>query len=318
MKPPPVQPAATPGAIKSKVVTEKFHSDALGVDKDVRVYLPAGYDPAGTKRYPVFYYLNGLTGDETNWVDLAKLDVAADAMKLGAIVVMPDGDNNFYIDSAMQTDYEGCMKDGAGMFIPTQPRAKTCVKKSSYESYITKDLIGWVDRTYKTIASREGRAIAGLSMGGYGALMLSLRHTDLFAAAASHSGVDALLYKEPHPYEKGKVALYKGVDDWGAAVGKFGDWIRGIYGKDIETWRAHDPAALIDKLKPGALALYLDCGTEDEFALHDGMQYLHDLLLERNIPHEYFLGPGHHNFSFWTDRVPKSLAFLAKSVAPAR
>ncbi len=314
--PPPVTPAK-PLSTKGAVATEHFHSEALGVDKDVRVYLPAGYDPAATKRYPVFYYLNGLTGDETNWVDLAKLDEAADGLALAAIVVMPDGDNNFYIDSAMPEDYDSCMKDGTGMFLPTQPKRKTCVKASKYETYITKDLIGWVDGKYKTLAKREARGIAGLSMGGYGALVLSMRHTDLFAAAASHSGVDALLYKGPYPYEKGKVVLYEDTSQWGASVGRFGDWIRALFGNDIAMWRAHDPAALVDKLAPGTLALYLDCGTEDGFALHNGMQYLHDKMLANKIEHEYYIGEGHHDFNFWKARVPKSLAFLRAKLAPA-
>jgi S-formylglutathione hydrolase len=309
---------STPVATKGSVVTEKFQSDALGVEKDVRVYLPAGYDPAGTKRWPVLYYLHGLGGDETNWIEMGKLDGAADELGLGAIVVMPDGDNNFYVDSAKSVDYDACMKDGTGLFIAKQPRRKTCAKTSKYETYITRDLVGWVDRTYKTIATREGRGIAGLSMGGYGALILSMRHPDMFAAAASHSGVDALLYSGPFPYEQGKATLLDDVKQWGAGFGTFGAWIRGLYGADLATWRAHDPAALVEKLAPSTLKLYLDCGTEDEFALHNGMQYLHDLLLARKIDHEYYIGPGRHDFDFWAARLPKSLAFLRANVAAAK
>jgi len=310
---PPVTPV-TPS--KSTVSTEHFHSDALGVDKDVRIWLPAGYDASGTRRYPVLYYLHGLGRDENDWLDLGKLDQVADGMGLEAIVVMPDGDNNFYFDSTLDTDYAGCMKDGAGMFIPTQSRKKTCVKTSRYETYMIHDLIHWVDSTYRTIASREGRGIAGLSMGGFGALMLAMRHPDLFAVAASHSGVDALTYKGPYPYDKAKAGLYTEV-----AAGSFNpivDWIRKLFGPDIATWRAHDPAVLVDKLAPGSLALYLDCGTEDEFALHNGMQYLHDKLLDRHIEHAYYLGPGHHDFHFWAVRLPFSLAFLRDHVARPR
>lgn len=319
---PATQPAATPPPVaapagKSQVLTERFHSDALGVDKDVRIYLPAGYDPAGSKRYPVIYYLHGLGRDENDWLEYGKIDQVADELSLGAIIVMPDGDNNFYFDSALATDFDGCIKDGAGMFVPTQNRRKTCVKTSHYETYMLKDLIGWVDRTYKTNPKREGRGIAGLSMGGFGALMLAMRHPDVFAATASHSGVDALLYMGPFPYEKGKVQLLEDVGQWGKLVGKMGDWIRGLFGNDIATWRAHDPSSLAQKLAPGQLAIYLDCGTEDIFALHNGMQYLHDLLLERKIEHEYFIGPGGHDFNFWKPRLPKSLAFFKAKLAPA-
>jgi putative tributyrin esterase len=285
------------------------------VKKDVFVYLPEGYDPKATKRYPVFYYLHGLGGDERNWLDGANLEQAANALGLQAIVVMPDGDNHFYVDNATPIDYDACVKDGAGLFIPTQPREKTCTRTTKYGTYIAKDLVGWVDRTYRTIASREGRGIAGLSMGGYGALVTAMRNPTLFAAAASHSGVDALLYAGPYPYVKDQVKLIERAEDWGFGIGPLGNWFRGIYGLDIANWRAHDPAALVAELKPGALKLYLDCGTEDGFLLHNGMQYLHDLLLAKGIEHEYYLGPGGHDFEFWYARLPKSLEFLRAATA---
>jgi len=90
------KPAAPPAAATpSRVVTEHFHSDALGVDKDVVVYLPRGYDAQPARKWPVFYYLHGLGGNETSWVKQGKLDAAADGLALEAIVVMPDGDDGF-------------------------------------------------------------------------------------------------------------------------------------------------------------------------------------------------------------------------------
>lgn len=311
---PPSPAPASPAA--GRVITERFHSDALGVDKQVRIYLPAGYEAA--RRYPVFYYLHGLGGDETDWVDGGKLDQVADRLGLQAIVVMPDGDNGFYIDSAKPVDLDACLRRGAGLFIPSQPRRQTCTRTSSYETYIVHDLIDWVDHHYATIASRDGRAIAGLSMGGYGALMLAMRHPDVFAAAASHSGVDALLYAGPFPYARGEVRLLDDPAQWGRAIGPFGAWVRALYGSELATWRAHDPAYLATQLAPGQLRLYLDGGTEDEFRLHDGMQYLHDVLRERGIAHAYYLGPGHHDFRFWAARLPSSLAFLRDAIAKPR
>jgi S-formylglutathione hydrolase FrmB len=281
------------------------------------VYLPAGYDAAPAKRWPVFYFLHGLGGDETNWVSGGKLAEAADAMKLGAIVVMPDGDNGFYTDSATPTDLAACLADGTGLLDPRAPRKTTCVREPRYETYITKDLVDWVDATYRTIATRNGRAIAGLSMGGFGALQLAMRHQDVFAAAASHSGIDALLYAGPFPYVAGQVKLETDAAAWGGKLGPFGAWMRGIFGPDIASWRAHDPASLVDTLPPGALALYLDVGTEDEFALHNGAQYLHDLLTAKHIEHSWYIGPGHHDFTFWATRLPHSLAFLRDHVAAA-
>jgi S-formylglutathione hydrolase FrmB len=324
--PSPATPAATPAAApiakesapvaKGRVETKKFKSAALGVDKHYLVYLPAGYDDKASTRYPVFYYLHGLGGNEKNWVDGGKLDAAADQLGLQAIVVMPDGDDSFYVDGLAKVDYDACMKDGTGLFIPQkQNKRETCVHARKYETYITKDLVGHIDATYRTIAKREARAIAGLSMGGFGALMLSMRHQDLFSAAASHSGVDSLIYMGPFPYKPGKVELMTDVKQWGGPFVEINRWMRGLFGDDVATWKQYDPTTLVDKLQPGRLALYLDCGTEDGFALHNGAAYLHDLLLGKKIDHAFFLGPGAHDFDFWRPRLPESLKFLRDHTA---
>ncbi len=296
-------------AAKGEVVHTSFDSKALGVTKDVVVYLPAGYAAQPDTRWPVFYYLHGLTGDERNWSGGLNLDETADAMNLGAIVVMPDGDDGFYTDSVTPRDYDACMADGTGLFVPSAPKRSTCVRTPNYEQYIVNDLISWVDATYRTIPEKKARAIAGLSMGGFGALKLALRHPDLFAATASHSGVDALLYQGPDPYVAGKVVLAEDLTK--APKDPFTQWLVGIFGPDLANWRANDPASLVEKLEPGTLAIYLDCGTEDGFRLHNGAQYLHDLLLAKEIDHAWYLGPGKHDGAFWRERVPHSLAFLA-------
>jgi S-formylglutathione hydrolase FrmB len=290
----------------SAVQTRTFHSKALGVDKDYLVYLPANYDAKPDTRWPVYYYLHGLTGNETNWIKHGKLDAVADRMHLEAIVVMPDGDDGFYSDAVTDYDYDACMKDGSGLFVPLDAQwwPKTCVKHRAYETYIVDDLVGEIDAKFRTIAKREGRAIAGLSMGGFGALELAMRHQDRFSAAASHSGVDTVL----PPGETD-------VSHWGDAYGPIGPWVRGIFGPDIANWRAHDPAILADALAPGKLALYLDCGTEDEFHLEVAAKYLHDKLAARGIEHAFFLGPGKHDFDFWGPRLPESLGFLRAHTA---
>ena len=305
------QPAVAPAvAAKGRVVTERFASAALGVDKDVVVYLPAGYDADPARRWPVFYYLHGLGGDETNWTKGGHLAEAADAVNLAAIVVMPDGDNGFYTDGVTPMDLDACLRDGTGLLDPRAPKRKTCVKTPAYATYIARDLVAWADATYRTVAAREGRGIAGLSMGGFGALQLAMRHPDVFAVAASHSGIDALLYAGPFPYAAGKVELETDPKQWGGALGPFGAWVRGIFGPDIARWQAHDPAVLAASVTQDRPALYLDCGTEDEFYLHNGAQYLHDLLVARGIEHSWYLGPGRHDFAFWSARLPHSLAFL--------
>jgi S-formylglutathione hydrolase FrmB len=226
----------------------------------------------------VLYYLHGLGGNERSWIKGGKLDEAADALGLAAIIVMPDGDAGFYVDSSESIDYDACLRDGTGLFpsdhkLDPDKLARDCVQHRAYETYIVNDLVHDVDATYRTIAKRDGRALAGLSMGGFGALVLAMRHRDEFAAAASHSGIDALMFNGPVPYVAGKV-IDADPKTWGVAFEPIGGWVRGLLGSDLATWRAHDPIALADSLTPGALALYLDCGTEDDYLLNNQAAYL--------------------------------------------
>ncbi len=299
-----------------QVLDASFASPALGVTKQYKVYLPAGYDALTTRRYPVVYMLHGLGGDETNWVDGGKLDAVADELRLQAIVVMPDGDDSFYVNSVTPADQAACLGKKPP-FSRDQRAEDYCVASARYDDYITRDLVGHVDATYRTIAERRARGIGGLSMGGFGALQLAMRHPDLFAATASHSGLDALLYVGPHPYAADKVVLLEDVTSWGRGVGIIGEHIRAIFGKDVANWRAHDPAWLAKELDDGELAIYLDCGTEDRLLLQNGAQYLHDVLLARGVAHEWYLGPGDHDFAFWGQRIDDSLGFFTRALAPA-
>jgi S-formylglutathione hydrolase FrmB len=318
------QPATgTPGTAGGKgvVATRTIQSAALGVEKDYVVYTPAGYDADTTTRYPVIYVFHGLGGDERSWEDGGHISAAADELGLRAIIVMPDADDSFYADAKSDYDYAACIETGAGLLFPGQGKHATCVKHRAYETYLTTELVAEVDRTYRTIARREGRATAGMSMGGLGALALAMRHKDLYAAAASHSGFNGILFRGPHPYTAGKpetAELVTDVSTWGKELEPLGGWIRGVFGPDLANWKAHDPASLVADLAPGELALYLDCGTEDEFKFQDVTTYVHDLLVAKKIEHEFFIGPGAHNFAFWRPRLPSSLGFLAAHLAPAQ
>jgi S-formylglutathione hydrolase FrmB len=306
-----------------RVTKRSFVSASLGVSKDYYVYKPPGYDANPTQRWPVLYLLHGMTQDETAWPLQGQLASAADAAHFGAIVIMPDGDNSYYSNSTTPVNYSACMAKGTGLLDPRATHDKTCVRTPNYETYIVDDLLHEIDRNYRTIADRNARGIAGLSMGGFGAFMLAMRHPETFSAAASHSGVLTLLFAGPYPYRRGDVRLLDDVSQWGAEIGVFGAWFRGIFGADRNNWLAHDPSELAKTLVPApppsaGLALYLDCGTDDEFALHNGARYLHDILTDRGIAHEFFVGPGAHNFAFWKSRLPFSLSFFAKHFANAR
>jgi putative tributyrin esterase len=314
------RPRASPTESGSRIEDRVFLSAALGVEKHVRVYLPAGYDAQSGLRYPVFYYLHGLGDSELAWTLEGHLEDAAASLDLQAIVAMADGDASFYVDSPYEADYVAC-KEGrtllwhwSGQEPP--PRAETCVRANRYETYITQDLIAWVDGTFRTLPMREARGIAGLSMGGYGALMLALRHRDLFAAAASHSGVVALTYGGGHPYVDGAQSpLVSDLSKWTIGYAPVDAWIRGVFGSDLQFWRDHDPAVLIETLQPGQLALYLDCGTEDSLA--DETRLLGARLEALHLEHEVHLVPGIHGWSLWRLRVRESLAFLRDHLSAA-
>jgi S-formylglutathione hydrolase FrmB len=186
-----------------------------------------------------------------------------------------------------------------------------CVKSARYEDYIVKDLVAHVDATYRTAATRDKRAIAGLSMGGYGALMLSMRHTDLFSIAVSHAGVASLLYAGSDPYDPAKARLSAGKPDWVNRGNEFGAHFLKLFGDDADFWKSHDPTTLAAKLEPDTLALYLDCGTLDEFRLHLGAQMMHDLLDSKKIRHAFELVEGgRHDGEFWSSRLDDGLTFI--------
>jgi S-formylglutathione hydrolase FrmB len=146
-----------------KAVTVKdvaFHSQSLGRNMRYRVFLPRNY-ARSSKRFPVLYLLHGVYGNFKDWDTLS--DLRRYAENLDLIIVMPDGGNNWYVNSATVTE-------------------------NRYEDYVVRDLVAEVDERYRTIPSQESRAIAGLSMGAYGSLNLALKHPGLFAFAGSLSG----------------------------------------------------------------------------------------------------------------------------------
>ena len=156
-------------------------------------------------------------------------------------------------------------------------------------------------------------------MGGFGALSLALRHPDLYAAAASHSGVVALLFNGPVPYAEGQGRAARRRRRAGAARCRSAAGSAASSAADIANWRAHDPATLVTQLPANAPHLYLDCGTEDDFMLNNQAAYVHDLLARpASWSTNTSCGPGHHDFGFWGVRLPNSLVFLRKYTTPAR
>jgi S-formylglutathione hydrolase FrmB len=254
--------ACAPAAPAGRLEEARFHSDALGADKAYLVWLPAGYDGSG-RRYPVVYILHGYGGDETDGIRDAHLDEVARRLRLEAILVMPDGDDGFYVDWA-----EG------------GPR---------YGTYVARDLVAHIDGRFRTVAEREGRAVSGMSMGGYGALVLALSNPDLFGSASSHAGLTSLT-RFPPP---------AGMEEH----------FERVFGKDRAGWRARDPVELA-AAAGDRVALYLDCGADDQLGFADRARHLHEVLEARGIAHAFTIVPGAgHDAEFWRSRVDDSLRF---------
>ncbi|MCA1612946.1 MAG: esterase family protein [Acidobacteria bacterium] len=281
--------AQAPATAPARWETVKFESKLAGKTLPYNVVLPEGYALPANRgaRYPVLYLLHGFTGHYADWLSRTRL--ADYAARHQMIVVTPEGNNGWYTDSA------------------SAPADK-------YESYVVKELIPDVQRRYRTDESRGGRAVAGLSMGGYGALKFGVKYPEMFALAASMSGAVA-------------IASYRGEDELPA--GYLRTSVAQTFGPvGGATKDANDLFKLLRELTPERVRalpfFYLDCGTEDSLRLLPSNRALADLLAERKIPHEYRQLPGDHNWAYWDKQVQEVLRLAGRmtaaraAAAPAR
>ncbi|MCX7625861.1 MAG: alpha/beta hydrolase-fold protein [Candidatus Sumerlaeaceae bacterium] len=254
----PLTTSPTSFGRKSVSTTVTMFSRALNRETTYVVVMPARLEEG--RRYPVIYLLHGAYGSYRDWPERARLlDYAAGRPFL---VVCPDGGEfGWYADTSTG---------------------------GAVETFITRDLIADVDSRFPTVASREGRAIAGLSMGGHGALSLAAKHPELFCSASSMSGILAL---ENHP---GKWHL---------------DERFGKLDESPEAWRAHSVARLVDRFTTAGLTLYFDTGTSDATGAVTDNRLVHELLTNRAIAHTYAEFPGAHTWRYWDWRLPVHLTF---------
>lgn len=236
----------------------RFRAEAIDKHTAMNVILPDGDGP-----FPVLYLLHGLSDDYTIWLRRTSIERHVKDMPL--IVVMPDGHRNWYCND---------------------PRPEGL----AYEDHIVRDVVGFVERTFPAATGRRARAIAGLSMGGYGALMLAMRHPDKFSVACSHSGAVGFLSSavEPPKARPDKIALAE------------------VLPRD-----KYDCFLLAERLAggPEKLSLRLDCGTDDFLIEHNRLFHAH---LERlGVEHVYREYPGAHEWSYWDEHVVETLQFAA-------
>ena len=269
--------ASTPAVAQNKlpkherIELRSFKSAALNETRSYVVYRPPGYSDA--KRYPVVYLLHGLGGRAANWFDLKWgqihrfLDQKIAAGQLRPVIaVAPNGGSGYW------TNHLGR-------------------RTRRFGDYVAVDLVAHIDRTMPTIASADGRAVAGVSMGGHGALSLALMHPGTFGAAVSLSG--ALFERAPtHRKVYGRV--------WGRPP-------------NTAHWKRTSPQELMKRLAAGAAApaMYLHCGDRDGLNFAPMAQAASATLVSKAIPHTLRIVPGGvHSWRTWAPEAPKWLDWL--------
>lgn len=243
------------------VDTVSIYSNSMHKQIKAVVIKPDSYE-IKTKKFPVVYLLHGYDGWYSNWIiRMPELKNYADSNQL--IIVCPDGaTSSWYFDSPVDTAYR-------------------------YETHITKEVVGFVDKNYRTIADKKHRAITGLSMGGHGALFLALRHSDIFGAAGSMSGgVD--LSESTRRFDISK---------------RIGDTIT-----HAKEWHDLTVINLVDKYPHTKLRIIFDCGNKDIFIA--GNRRLDQKMTALKMPHQYIERPGAHNWDYWRSSIPYQLAFF--------
>ena len=251
-----------------RVETVWLQSQVMGKVVPYNVILPRGYHlPSPWRlRYPVLYLLHGHGGNYSSWIYQTSLISYLSAYNI--VIVTPEGEDGWYTDSA------------------TQEPAK-------HETFVVRELIPDVQSRYRVLAERKGRAIAGYSMGGYGALKFALKYPEMFEFAAAMSGAfDA-------PARTDDLSIMK----------TFGP-------PDSPTRKTNNLAELasVAKTEPGP-NFYFDCGKDDPWL--EINRELHAVFLKHGIQHDYRESTGAHDWAYWNRQVRDVLALGAANMAQA-
>lgn len=244
-----------------KVDTLVVYSNSMKKDTKTCVVTPDTYNKIGDP-YPVLYLLHGCGGNYADFVNVFP-QVKQFADQYNMIIVGIDGDvSSWYFDSPIDSTIR-------------------------YETYVTKELIGFIDNSFNTIKSRNGRAISGWSMGGHGALYLSIRHQDIFGASGSMSGgVDFRPF--PQNWDLNK---------------RLGDMA-----KYPENWERNTVIHQLYLIKNDMLSMIIDCGIDDFFIAAN--RKLHETMLYLNIMHDYIERPGGHTKEYWSNALQYQVLFF--------
>ena len=260
-----------------------FESVALG--GPLRFALLCPLEPAATSAgYPVVYLLHGLGGNHADWLEGGRIEATYDRLRREdaippLFVVMPDGGDGWYVNSAAI--------GGPG----------------DYGRAVGTELVGHVDATLPTEASRTARAVVGLSMGGYGALRLAFTHSDRFAAAASLSGAILPNFDPERTPSTEEIWFLK--DAFGVPF-------------DPARFNALNLFGLIPKAEPAPPAVFLTSGDDDELGFHRGTMRLFIDLEAAGVPVELRITDGGHDWALWAEQIEPALRFFADVFATGR
>jgi len=270
---------AQQGTIKESL---KVKSKLMGKEIKYSIYLPADYEKTN-RSYPVLYLLHGYSDDETGWTQFGQAQEIADKTinngdTPAMIIVMPDAEVTWYMN--------------------------TFDDKGRYEDFFTDEFIPYIDANYRTRAKKEFRAVAGLSMGGFGTLLYATKHPELFAAASALSAAvrtdEEMMAMADERWENRYATIY-------------GPSLKGK-ARLTDFYYKNSILKLVETISPEKLKTvryYIDCGDDD--ALVTGNMVLHADLMKKGIPHEFRVRDGAHTWTYWRTALPEVLKFTGQS-----
>ncbi len=273
---------------QSRIDCDALNSRILKHPVHYCVYLPASYDNGAAQdpaqKYPVLYFLHGLGDNERtlfNSGGWTLLDDLRRQNKMGEfLIVAPEGGRTFFINSA----------DGA----------------VRYSDFFLQEFVPLIETKYRIRKGRNNRAISGISMGGYGALRFAFAHPEMFSAVSAQSA--ALITESPQELDTAERS--------GAALGKT---LAPVFGSpiDVRHWKKNSPFVLAQRNLAAVrrLAIYFNCGQDDNYGFEKGAAMLHEQLQKEGVKHEYHPYPGDHSLSYFLDHFTEVMEFHSQAFA---
>ncbi len=278
--------AAFTAAAQSRIDCNALNSRIIGRMVHYCVYLPAAYDsgasPHSPKRYPVLYFLHGLGDNEQTLFNSGGWTLLEDLRNQGKmgdfLIVAPEGRRSFYINSA-----DGSVR---------------------YNDFFLQEFLPHIESKYRIRPGRAGRAISGISMGGYGALRFAFAHPELFSAVSAQSA--ALITESPQT-----------LDSASRAGAPLAGVLAAVFGKPINLsqWNDNSPFVLAKRNATALrkLSIYFNCGQDDNYGFEKGAVALHDELQKEGVKHQYHPYPGDHSLPYFLSHFAEVMEFHSRA-----